>query len=77
MDAEALDERRTLTVRLTVPQWKRVKSFAVELDVSIQMLLVAGLNRLLAENGQALLDPESPILPPTKKRKPRPRGEAT
>jgi hypothetical protein len=63
--------RKMLSVRLTHPQWRRVRTFAVDLDTTVQDLLVAGLNRLFAEHSQEVLDPDSPLLPPTKKRKSR------
>ncbi len=65
------EPRRTLTIRLPVPHWRRVKELALELDCNVQELTVAGWNRLFAERGYELLDPDSTIVPPAKRRKPR------
>jgi hypothetical protein len=67
-DADA-EPRRTMTIRLPVPQWRRVKELALEIDCSVQELTVAGWNRIFAERGLELLDPDSPIAPPTRKRR--------
>ncbi len=61
--------RRTMTVRLTQPQWRRVRAFALELDTSVQDMLIAGLNRIFVEHGQEQVDPDSPLLPPGRKRR--------
>jgi hypothetical protein len=63
------EPRRTLTIRLPVPQWRRVKELALEIDCSVQELTIAGWNRMFAERGLDLLDPDSAIVPPKKKRK--------
>jgi hypothetical protein len=65
--------RRTMTIRLSVPQWRRVKELALEIDCSVQDLAVAGFNRMFAERGLELLDPESTLRPPAKKRQRRRR----
>ena len=61
------EPRRTMTIRLPVPQWRRVKELALDIDCSVQELTIAGLNRIFVERGEEPLDPESTILPPTKK----------
>jgi hypothetical protein len=64
---------KTLVARFTVPQWRRLRGLAVELDTSIQQLFIAGLSRLLTERDQPPLNPEAPDFhpPPTKKRPPK------
>ncbi len=74
MPADNVPARRSLTVRLTPPQLKRIKAFAVEVELTVQDLLVAGLNCVFAQHSLDPIDPEVRLLPPPKTR--RPKGSA-
>jgi len=50
-EVPARDERVPLTVRLTRPQWRRVKNLALDEQTSVQDLAVRGLSKLLEERG--------------------------
>jgi hypothetical protein len=67
----APERRKDITLRLTIPQWTRVKALSVEIEQSMQQIAIAGINRIFQERGHDPLDPESTILPTSKKRKPR------
>jgi hypothetical protein len=63
------ERRKDITLRLTIPQWTRVKALSVDMEQPIQQLMLAGFNRIFVERGMEPLDPDSPLLPPTKKRR--------
>lgn len=58
-------DRRNLTVRLTPLQWRRVRDLALDLDVTVQDMLVAGLNRIFTEHDRQPLNPTLGLPPPT------------
>ena len=57
-------DRRNLTVRLTPMQWRRVRDLALDLDVTVQDMLVAGLNRIFTEQNLQPLNPTLCLPPP-------------
>jgi hypothetical protein len=72
-DATDDDEpRRQFTIRMDFSDWRRVKQVALDLDVSVQQLVVAALSRVLVERGMAPIGPDpDDIIPTPKKRKPK------
>ncbi len=63
-DKQGAPERRNLTVRLTPTQWRRVRDLALDLDVTVQDMLVAGLNRIFIENRRPPLHSKLGFLDP-------------
>jgi hypothetical protein len=53
---KAREERKTVTLRLSPKQHKRLRAFSVEVESSIQDLLVLGLSRLMVDHGLAPLE---------------------
>jgi hypothetical protein len=73
-EASPSDLLRKLTIRLTTEQRRRLKNVANEIDSTIQDIAIAGFNCFLVARGLDPLDPNSPIQPPKKKRKPKQGG---
>jgi hypothetical protein len=70
-DEDGKPQVKTLVARFSVPQWRRIRGLAVDLDTTIQNLIVAGLGRLFTERGQQPLDPDAPDFPLEPKKKGR------
>lgn len=60
---------RKTSVRLPPDQWRRVKDESLDLDTTMNDLIVCGLNMYFTAKGQPPLDPDCPIKPPKHKSK--------
>ena len=63
-DKQSTSERRNLTVRLSPAEWRRVRELALDLEITVQDMLVAGLNRIFVEQQREPLNPNLHLLPP-------------
>jgi hypothetical protein len=66
------DPLRKTSVRLPPDQWRRVKDETLDLDATMNHLIVCALNLYFTQKGEPLLDPDCPVKPPKRHK----RGDA-